>query len=203
VGEEVFAPYMPEPDVAGFWWPRFLRIAPWFVEQDRELRREVTELFSEVSAELALDVNGMPFKLTGRADRIDLLSDGEARIIDFKTGEPPSPKHVKTGLNPQLTLEAAALAKGGFSGVPPAEATSLLYVKLSGGSEAGRLQPIPDLDVGRTAREHLAGLESLLARYADEGAAYIPRHIPKAENETSAFDHLSRWGEWALKEMDE
>ena len=83
------------------------------------------------------------------------------------------------------------------------EATSLLYVKLSGGSEAGRLQSIEGPDVGKTAREHLAGLEALLASYADEEAAYIPRHIPKAENERSAFDHLSRWGEWALKEMDE
>ncbi|MFL5260770.1 MAG: double-strand break repair protein AddB [Hyphomicrobiales bacterium] len=203
LGQEVFAPYMAEPDVAGFWWPRFRRIAPWFVEQDRELRRGVASLFSEVSAEIELDVKGAPFKLTGRADRIDALSEGGARIIDFKTGDPPSPKHVKLGLNPQLTLEAAVLEKGGFFGVPAAEATSLLYVKLSGGSEAGRLQFIECPAIGEMAREHLAGLEALLVSYADEEAAYIPRHIPKVENERSPFDHLSRWGEWALKEMDE
>lgn len=33
-----------------------------------------------------------PVTLTGIADRIDLLADGSMRLVDYKTGQPPSPK---------------------------------------------------------------------------------------------------------------
>ena len=53
------------------------------------------------------------------------------------------------------------------------------------------------------AHEHLANLQSLLAQYGNEESAYIPRYIPVKETDTSPYDHLSRWGEWALKEAAE
>jgi len=203
IGRAVFAPHVNEADVAGFWWPRFLRIAPWFVAQDHDLRQGTIRALSEVPATWGFLIGGEPFKLTGRADRIDLLDDGSARIIDFKTGDPPSSKQVEIGLSPQLTLEAAVLELGGFSGIPSTETQHLLYIKLSGGEPPGRLGPLDNFMVMKTAREHLAKLQTLLAAYGEETAAYIPRHIPKTENERSAFDHLSRWGEWARKEATE
>jgi ATP-dependent helicase/nuclease subunit B len=203
LGREVFAPHLGEAEVAGFWWPRFLRIAPWFLEQDRLLRQGVAHSVSEVSAALDLDVAGEVFKLTGRADRIDIFGDGTARIVDYKTGEPPSVKQVEIGLAPQLTLEAAALEQGGFADLPPIETQDLLYVRLSGGEPPGKLVPVASFPVMATARVHLAKLRGLLIGYASETAAYIPRHIMKTESDTSPYDHLSRWGEWARKEAVE
>ena len=89
-GNEVFTPHMEEADVAGFWWPRFLRIAPWFVEQEAKLRETMRTRKARCRAARTFDIAGEPFKLGGRADRIDTMADGTARIIDFKTGETPS-----------------------------------------------------------------------------------------------------------------
>ena len=41
--------------------------------------------------------SGTPFKLSARADRIDLLRSGGARLIDYKSGAPPIAKDVKAG----------------------------------------------------------------------------------------------------------
>ena len=57
------------------------------------------------------------FELTGVADRIDILKSGGAAILDYKTGRPPSPPHIRELLTPQLPLEAAILAAGGFPGL--------------------------------------------------------------------------------------
>ena len=56
------------------------------------------------------------FKLTVRADRIELLKDGRYAVLDYKTGAPPSDKQVLTGLSPQLTLEAAIMRAGRLQG---------------------------------------------------------------------------------------
>jgi ATP-dependent helicase/nuclease subunit B len=203
IGCEVFGPHMSEPDVAGFWWPRFMRIAPWLTDEDRALREGILRVASEVPASYEVLVKGESFKLTGRADRIDIFAGGSARIVDFKTGDPPSAKQVEIGLSPQLTLEAAVLDRGGFSHLPALAASDLLYVKLSGGEPPGVLHPITDLDIMATARKHLADLQNLLCAYASEDAPYIPRYIPERETDTSPYDHLSRWGEWGLKEASE
>src|SRR5204863_9688745 len=141
-------------------------IAPWFVSEDHRLRVGVAKVESEVPAALSFPVAGVPFKLTGRADRIDIFTDGTARIVDFKTGEPPSAKQVEIGLSPQLTLEAAALEGSGFIGLPAMETQHLLYIKLSGGEPPGKLIPLDGFTVMPTAREHLAQLQRLLTSYA-------------------------------------
>ena len=53
-------------------------------------------------------------KLTGIADRIDILGDGGAVLIDYKTGSSPSANEARALLDPQLALEAAALKAGAF-----------------------------------------------------------------------------------------
>ncbi len=97
------------------------------------MREGLDRTHAEVAGQYRFD----NFTLTGRADRIDMLSSGKARLIDYKTGRIPTSPQVKSGLAPQLTLEAAMLAAGGFQGVAPVEAAELLYIKLSGGEPPG------------------------------------------------------------------
>jgi ATP-dependent helicase/nuclease subunit B len=61
---------------------------------------------------IRLEVGGTGVRLTGRADRMDLLPGGMVDIIDFKTGGQPSAKMVKALLAPQLPLEGALLRAG-------------------------------------------------------------------------------------------
>jgi RecB family exonuclease len=49
---------------------------------------------AEISGEHIFDAPAGPFKLTGRADRIDIFKDGTVGIYDYKTGQPPTAKQV-------------------------------------------------------------------------------------------------------------
>ena len=60
-----------------------------------------------------------PFTLTARADRID-VGDGRLVITDYKTGSniKDLARRAVQGEAPQLPLEAAIAAAGGFAGLP-------------------------------------------------------------------------------------
>lgn len=197
-GRKHFAPLMDDPQIAGFWWPRFRRIAAWLAVEDAQLRMGVERVLAEIDGALTLDIAGRPFTLTGRADRIDIFSGGGARIVDFKTGKVPSHKQVESGLAPQLTLEAAMLAREAFKGAPATPARELVYIKLGGGDPPGEVIR-PKLDgPADAASRHLTGLVELLTAYARSGQPYLPRTIVEKEDEERDYDHLSRYREWAL-----
>ena len=49
-------------------------------------------------------------KISGKIDRI-IMNDNEVKIIDYKTGEPPTNPQVITGKKPQLIIYAYGLSK--------------------------------------------------------------------------------------------
>ena len=203
IGRKVFAPHMDDPDVAGFWWPRFERVVSWFISEDAELRSATDRIISEKPAVYECEIAGLPFKLTGRADRIDLLTDGTARIVDYKTGQVPSKKQVESGLSPQLTLEAALLELGCFREVPARGSSELIYVKLSGGSRPGDVIDVPIGDLMETARAHLDKLRGVISLYRSGARPYTPRLIVERKGEARAYDHLARFGEWSPGEGED
>lgn len=199
-GRRHFAEIRDYPGLVSFWWPRFRRIAAWIAEQEPQWREGVTRVVAERNGAITFPVAGEDFSLTCRVDRIDLLADGSARIVDFKTGGVPSVKEVDAGLAPQLTLQAAILARGGFTDLAPRQAGQLCYVTLTGGNPAGDVVTLDKLSlpVAELAEAHLAELQKLLARYASAGQPYFPRTIMKKEEDPSDYDHLSRFQEWTL-----
>ena len=112
----------------------------------------------------------------------------------------PSVKEVDAGLAPQLTLQAAILARGGFTDVNPKQAHRLWYVKLGGGEPAGEVADLHNLPhpVMELAERHFAALQGLLSKYAEPAQPYLPRTIMKKEDDPSDYDHLSRFQEWTL-----
>lgn len=199
LGREHFTPLISHPDVETFWWPQFLRVAHWFIPEEIEQRRGVAKIFSEIDGRLELPIAGERFTLTCRADRIDVLGDGSARIVDYKTGKIPSHNQVASGLAPQLTLEAAMLAEGAFPSIGRRQSREIAYVKLSGGIPPGQVT-VPNLDqpVMDCARKHLAYLIALLTAYANRDQPYLPRAIMEKEDDQGDYDHFSRYREWAL-----
>ncbi len=199
LGHEHFAAVLGDPAVFSFWWPRFERIADWLVEQERQKRPGIAHIHAEIEGRIALSIADAAFHLTCRADRVDVLKDGTARIIDYKTGAVPSAREVRAGLAPQLTLQAAILARGGFTAVAPMEVSAVSYVKLSGGDPAGEDKG-PDLgaDLPQVVAQHVAGLVKLIAAYRNADQPYLPRAMMKHEDDASDYDHLSRYREWAL-----
>ncbi|MCC7048026.1 MAG: double-strand break repair protein AddB [Alphaproteobacteria bacterium] len=202
IGRAVFKPMAElRPGIMAFWWPRFLRAAAWFIERERERRPFLAESFAERGGRLAIDAPAGPFVLTATADRVDRLKTGGIAIIDYKTGQPPAPKHVELGFAPQLPLEAAIAAAGGFAGIPAGPIAALEVWRLTGGIEPGQVRPIAG-DPAVLAAQALAGLGRLVARYDDPATPY--ESIPRAAfaPRYSDYAHLARVQEWSVSEDD-
>jgi len=201
IGERHFKPLAEFPEVRAFWWPRFLRIAQWFASFEAGRRAGLKNFEVEIGGRIEIPFGKEAFTLTVRADRIECLSDKRYAILDYKTGAPPSEPQVRTGLSPQLTLEAAILRQGGFKHIPAgASVEELLYVRLRGGAEPGEEIPIafkegtPD----QHADHALAELTKVLAQFADPEKPYYSLLHPMWKNHYGTYDHLARVKEWSL-----
>ncbi|MGB6085256.1 PD-(D/E)XK nuclease family protein, partial [Parvibaculum sp.] len=202
IGREVFDSAIDRPGVAAFWWPRFQRIAQWFVEHEHEAREGLKHAYAEARGEILITEGlARPIRLVGKADRIDLRDDGTLDIIDYKTGTPPSIKQVQQGLAPQLPLEAAMASRGGFTSgeddsIPALPAGRLIYLRLTGGETAGERREIKD-EEGELAKEVYQSLIALLKQYEDEQTPYLSRPRVKFLSQYGDYDHLARVKEWA------
>ncbi len=208
IGHNHFKPHMVWPGVRAFWWPRFLRIAVWFVELEKTRRAEgYRPLATELFGELELNALGEPFHLTARADRIDAAPEKGVTIVDYKTGSPPSAKQILSGLTPQLSLEGAMSAAGAFKGIPAEIAEELTYIRLSGGKEIGKLIPINDghrevksqeTSIPEVCANALTGLNRLIASFDKETTPYRSRPRPMFLSRFNDYDHLARVQEWSV-----
>ncbi len=201
IGAKHFEPYTAYEEARAFWWPRFERIAHWFATFEIERRNILQELHAEIGGRLEIPFGSETFTLTTRADRIEHLKDGRFVILDYKTGAPPTEPQVRTGLAPQLTLEAAILRKGGFDTIPAGGTVAkLLYIRLRGGDPAGEEKPI-DFKEGtpdERADHALAKLADLVAKFADPNVPYHSLVHPMWSTHYGTYDHLARVKEWSL-----
>jgi ATP-dependent helicase/nuclease subunit B len=194
LGRALLGDRMAQPGVWAFWWPRFRRVAQWFVAVERERRAAIAATVTEASGRLALD----GFTLTAKADRLDRRPDGTIVLIDYKTGRPPSPEDVAKGLAPQLTLEAAIAEAGGFRGVPAAPVAALEYWRVSGLRQPGDICPVGGggAELRALVDEAVAGLRTLVARFADPATPYIPLARLKNGPVWGDYLQLARVKEW-------
>jgi len=201
IGRQTFAGHMDRPGVRAFWWPRFARVAAWFVEIERDRRRSLSATATEQRGELSVDGPAGPFTVTGIADRIDRLADGSYAIIDYKTGGRPTRTELKNGAAPQLPLEALMLARGGFPGLPAGETSSLAYWRVGGGDPPGTIAEVAD-GVADLVAEAEAGLRDLIATFDDPTTPY--HSVPDAARRPrfNDYEHLARVGEWAAGEEE-
>jgi ATP-dependent helicase/nuclease subunit B len=194
-----FAPLADYPEAQAFWWPRFLRIARWFARWDAERRAALAHTHAEIGGSIDIPLPGSSFRLIARADRIEQRSDGRYAIVDYKTGQARTEKQVRTGLAPQLTLEAAILRRGGFAGIAAgASIAEILYVTLRGGEPAGEACPI-DFQEGTSdsqADRALARFTTLVTRFADEREPFRSLVHPMWRVRYGDYDHLARVKEW-------
>jgi ATP-dependent helicase/nuclease subunit B len=205
LGEKHFAPLADYPEARAFWWPRFQRIARWFAQWDAQRRDGMAALYGEIDGKLTFPVGKRTFTLRTRADRIEQRADGSYAILDYKTGAARTEKQVRTGLAPQLTLEAAILRGGGFETIAAGPVSEIAYVTLNGGEPAGKPNGInfkegtPD-----TQADHaLARLKELTAKFENEATPYLSLVHPMWKFHYGDYDHLARVKEWSLGGGDE
>jgi ATP-dependent helicase/nuclease subunit B len=199
-GRAAFGDALGHPSVAAFWWPRFERVAAWFIAFEQARRQAgIRPLKTEITGGIPIETDTEPFHLTAKADRIDRLPDGRLAILDYKTGRPPTPGSVRDGFAPQLPLEAVIADQGGFSGLPKGTTGELAYLRLTGGNPPGEFLPA----LGRDAPDEAIanaweGLGALIAAYDDPTQPY-PALVRAEFAFAGDYDHLSRIDEWAIR----
>jgi ATP-dependent helicase/nuclease subunit B len=200
LGEKRFEPLNDYEEARAFWWPRFVRITRWFVQWDSERRVDIKALHAEIKGELKFPVGKREFTLSAIADRIEQRGDGSHAIIDYKTGSGRTEKQVRTGLAPQLTLEAAILRGGGFKTIASGSVSEIAYVTLKGGEPPGKHLALGFKDgTPDTQADHaLERLKKLAADFENADTPYLSLVHPMWTNHYGDYDHLARVKEWSL-----
>jgi ATP-dependent helicase/nuclease subunit B len=191
IADQVFAEAGIPKAALALWRPRFGAAAHGFVEFERGRRLAIAASHLEIKGSLAIG----NFTLTGVADRIDILKDGNAAILDYKTGAIPTIKQVEQLLSPQLPLEAAMLAQGGFPGIGKRIAEDLIYLSLA--SEKLARTPRHIANAVTLAAEAVTQLSRRIAWFQEKSTAYRPRVRPYRADVAGDYDHLSRVREWS------
>jgi ATP-dependent helicase/nuclease subunit B len=205
IAEEVLADYIGNPRVAAFWAPRFQRFASWFADTEGARRAGMTGAVAEASGKLVLEGPAGPFTLTARADRIDVGPRGLV-ITDYKTSQSLDTlkRQAEQGSAPQLPLEAAIAAAGGFAGVPAATVAGLRYISTSGGEPPGQDIAL-DGDPAALAQAAHDGLARLIAQFDQETTPYraIRRARFQHKYKYDVYAHLARVAEWSADDGEE
>jgi ATP-dependent helicase/nuclease subunit B len=189
------------PLLAAAWAPRMKRALAWAGQEilDDEAEGWRTML-AEVAGELVL---AGAVTLRGRIDRLDRHEDGRLRVVDYKTGAPPSARRVRALDANQLALGLAMAVAGALrhedKPVPTGVPGSIEYWQLKGGRrEAGKRndplggrQPV-------AVDAHLPGVldraEELVTHYLLTRNPFRPKLRP--EWAWGDYDHLARVAEW-------
>jgi ATP-dependent helicase/nuclease subunit B len=195
------------PALVEWWTPRLDRISDWVAdtEIERHARRAPLAIGTERAGRLELQIE-RGFALTGRADRIEMFADGTLAILDYKTGAPPPKSRVASGAAPQLTLEAAMAARGGFGPEWAGRTSELVYWHVSGGHEPGKATPLFDGNeaaIADAADEALGRLRDRIIAFDDADCAYLAQPHPGLRPRFPDYAQLARVDEWDLGEEGE
>lgn len=142
------------------------------------------EVGTEVTFEKILQVEEHTFTLYGRADRIDKAGN-LLKIIDYKTGTPPSLKMIQKGYAPQLPLEGFLIQ----------DALHTLDINL----HHIHILPKPPFAADLPVKEDKKLIElaetaihSIFSTYIDNSFHFYPRPNPYNQPERSDYTHLER-----------
>ncbi|MGV3548175.1 double-strand break repair protein AddB [Rhizobium sp.] len=201
----VFEEWALPAHVDAIWRSRAIGMAKAFLTWDGEQQPLITRSMVEQVAKLEVSEH---LTVSGRADRIDIRTDGRADIIDYKTGASPSAKVARTLLDPQLALEAAVLARGGFPDIAARETQDLKYVRLRPGgrfsvdtvNNDGAKDPHTAMEL---AEESMIQLIRLTAALRHNKAGFKSRVAPfKDGDHGGEYDHLARVAEWTVADAE-
>jgi ATP-dependent helicase/nuclease subunit B len=195
MGERHLETVLAAPAERAFWWPRFQRLAHWFIATENARRAAGTKLLaSETKGSVTLG----PLTVTAIADRIDQIEPGGWEIIDYKTGRVPSPKELTGLFSPQLLLEAAMQ----FEDIDgPARAVHVSYWQANGLGDGGTVRPIEDSET--LVPQMLALLHKMIDHFGDPSTPYAALPWPEFIPHFNDYRHLERVTEWSTGSEEE
>jgi RecB family exonuclease len=176
-----------KPILYTFWGNRLRHIGTQFVEFEIQRRKNLTPIFSESKGEISFQTSQGDFTLKARCDRIDLTDDNQAIIVDYKTSinSAASYDQLKTGLAPQLPLQAIMLEKGGFGKTYSACAAQYIIVNETKNPIFNIRDMIPkkisesDKPFDVLINDIFQEFKIWIEKFYDINTAYISRRLPQ------------------------
>tara|TARA_R110002095_G_scaffold87238_4_gene76004 strand:- start:534 stop:3266 length:2733 start_codon:yes stop_codon:yes gene_type:complete len=184
--------YLPQGlprETAALWLKSFGLFQRWVTSFLETQKEQSLETFVEKKLTHSFDIQGAPYELVGKADRIDRLMNGTYEIIDYKTGAPPSKASVLQGDAPQLPLLAYLFEKN----TPHAHVSKLTYVGLTG-------QKTQSIICENLADDTAQRLFETLEHYHNPNHAYGVNPHEALQDRFNPYAHLERTVEWLGQE---
>ncbi|RYY44367.1 MAG: double-strand break repair protein AddB, partial [Sphingomonadales bacterium] len=186
------------PMMRALWQPRLMEAVDW-IAQEIAAQSAGGRRVLGVEQEGQIQFAGVTLK--GKFDRIDRLPDGTLAVVDYKTGQPPSPKAVRAGYSLQLGLLGLIAQEGGFEGIA-GDARGFEYWSMARKSGSfgyidspvspRKRDPIPaDEFVAIAGGNFHEAVKDWLTGGRAFTAKLVPEYAPYAE-----YDQLMRRDEW-------
>jgi ATP-dependent helicase/nuclease subunit B len=196
--EAMLADERTHPMMRALWQPRLMEAIDWIAGEIARIEGEGRKV---LGVEQRGEISFAGVTLSGTFDRIDRMPDGSLAIVDYKTGQPPSPKAVRAGYSLQLGLLGLIAEEGGFD---PIRGTASCFEYWSLARKAGKFgfidspvsprkkEPIPaDEFVAIAGSNFFEAVQDWLTGDAPFTAKLHPEYAPYAE-----YDQLMRLDEW-------
>lgn len=170
------------PKIAAFIW-------------DYESRNQDTiKLYSEINGTWELNYKDQKIKLSARADRIDIKSDGRLIIIDYKTGYVPTKREIVSGVYPQLAIEGLIAQHKGFNQISGIDIKDIKaeYIEINGSKITGQVHEFSFNDLGQMQ----SSIEQLIELFYIKNIPYFATLKTDNSAKTKHYKHLSRLDEW-------
>lgn len=201
----IYDEYAPEFGLGAadrrFWSEAVATSFDWFAGFERERRAQGRLGLAEGETLWLVPGIDPPLTLTAIADRIDILADGAAALFDYKTGAPRTEKQEKA-FSPQLSLTAAMIEAGAFTEIGARAVERYAYLRIANRKADekqnawGREGP----EVVEAARNAVAMLQALIAKFDGPGGVYQSQPRPEFLDDYGDFDQLARRREWSVAE---
>jgi ATP-dependent helicase/nuclease subunit B len=203
LGEKHLGELLAAPAERAFWWPRFQRMARWFVATEARRRAAGSRLLaSETPGALQVGPASRPMRIEARADRIDEVPAEGWQVIDYKTGRVPTPKELNALFAPQLLLEAAMAERGGFEQIAgKADAVGIYYWQANGLGEGGDVREVKDS--AELVPAMLALLNKMVGHFCERATPYAALPWPEFSPHFNDYEHLERVAEWSTAGDDD
>ncbi|WP_171123748.1 MULTISPECIES: double-strand break repair protein AddB [unclassified Ruegeria] len=186
--ENLLAQHVAWPTARKLWLARLDRIADDFLSAETARHGDGGPVSFEAKMNLVLAP--LDFAIVGRADRVDLNSRGAVRLIDYKTGAPPSESQ-QAKFEKQLLIEAAIAEQGGIEGLNPLPVAEAMFVGM-GGTYKEVLAPLAKEPPDKV----IAELRELISAYLEPDQGFTARRMLHKDTDVGDYDHLARFGEW-------
>ncbi|WP_175938664.1 PD-(D/E)XK nuclease family protein [Wolbachia endosymbiont of Litomosoides brasiliensis] len=192
IAQEVYS--TSQFNFSNMWWVRLQGIIQSFVEFNKArsnlvaLEKSFSYLVACVPAHNAKATWKLQeVSLTARCDRVEYLPNGQAAIIDYKLGLPPSNKEVMSGFFPQLILQALAVEH-----TTGKEVSELAYWKL----DYDKIKVIFLKGYRQKMQEFQSYLPDFLSHYLKNTVPFIASPYFDKFLRFNSYKQLERVGEW-------